>query len=307
MNSRCLALLVVVLYVFVSWGDEPLVSIHSSPTPWTSLAFNNAPDSFQFAIVSDRTGGMRPGVFEDAVGKLNLLQPEFVMCVGDLIEGNTDTEAELEAQWDEFDAIVGKLAMPFFFVPGNHDVSNTAWGKAVWQRRHGPLYYHFTYRNVLLLCLNSDDDDLAHFSDAQLAYVENTLKEFENVRWTFLFFHKPVWTYEEPSGWERIETALGGRPYTVFSGHTHEYLKYERQGRDYFVLGTTGAGMAHGGPIDGEFDHVVWVTVKQGGPVFANLMLDGIADKNIRTEAAVLAGAVSLNDEAAQSPQLNTK
>jgi predicted phosphodiesterase len=307
MINRHLTLLAVILCVFVSWSEEPMVSIHSSPAPWTSLTLNNSPDSFQFAIVSDRTGGMRPGVFEDAVGKLNLLQPEFVMCVGDLVQGNTDTEAQLEAQWNEFDAIVGKLSMPFFFVPGNHDVSNTEWGKAVWKRRHGPLYYHFVYRDVLFLCLNTDDDSLAHFSEAQLTFVENTLNEFANVRWTFLFFHKPVWTYEEPSGWDRIETDLSDRPYTVFAGHTHEYLKYERHRSDYFVLGTTGAGMAHGGPIDGEFDHVMWVTMKQGGPEFANLMLDGIADKNIRTEAALLANAGTRNDGVAEPTQRNTE
>ena len=55
--------------------------------PWNHLELNNDPDHFQFAIVSDRAGGHRPGVFMDAVNKLNLLQPEFVMSVGDLIEG----------------------------------------------------------------------------------------------------------------------------------------------------------------------------------------------------------------------------
>lgn len=58
--------------------------------PWNHLNLNNDPDNFQFAIVTDRTGGHRPGIFEDAIGKLNLLQPEFVMSLGDLIEGYTD-------------------------------------------------------------------------------------------------------------------------------------------------------------------------------------------------------------------------
>ena len=34
--------------------------------------------NFRFAILPDRNGGMRPGIFEDAVTqKLNLLQPAF--------------------------------------------------------------------------------------------------------------------------------------------------------------------------------------------------------------------------------------
>ena len=39
--------------------------------------------------MSDRTGGNRWGVFQDAIFKLNLLQPEFVMSVGDMIQGYT--------------------------------------------------------------------------------------------------------------------------------------------------------------------------------------------------------------------------
>src|SRR5881392_4081346 len=58
--------------------------------PWTHLRLNNDPDEFRFAIVSDRTGGHRPGVFSRAVEQINLMQPEFVLSVGDLIEGYTE-------------------------------------------------------------------------------------------------------------------------------------------------------------------------------------------------------------------------
>src|SRR5688572_4625479 len=61
--------------------------INYDTKPWTRLNFNNDPKHFQFVVVSDRTGAVRPGVFEEAVRKINLLQPEFVMSVGDLIMG----------------------------------------------------------------------------------------------------------------------------------------------------------------------------------------------------------------------------
>lgn len=41
------------------------------------------------------------------------------------------------------------------------------------------------------------------------------------------------------------------------------------------------------GVADGEFDQIVWVTMKDSGPVIANVMLDGIADKYVRTLAQV--------------------
>ena len=79
--------------------------------PWTHLDLRNDPHHFQFAIVTDRTGGHREGVFPDAVRKLNLLQPEFVMSVGDLIEGYTQDRDLLEMQWDEFVGFVESLEL----------------------------------------------------------------------------------------------------------------------------------------------------------------------------------------------------
>ena len=66
--------------------------------PWTPVAFNNDPAHFQFVVVSDRTGGVRPGVFESAIQKINLLQPEFVMSVGDLITGHTEDRKQIEVK-----------------------------------------------------------------------------------------------------------------------------------------------------------------------------------------------------------------
>ena len=70
-------------------SQEGLQVEAESRNPWTHLKVNNDADDFQFAIVSDRTGGHRAKIFSRAVEQLNLLQPEFVLSVGDLIEGYT--------------------------------------------------------------------------------------------------------------------------------------------------------------------------------------------------------------------------
>ena len=124
-----------------------------SRNPWTHLRLNRSPDQFQFAVISDRTGGHRAGVFSRAVELLNLLQPEFVLSVGDLIEGYAGA-GEAREQWKEFQGYVGKLQMPFFYVAGNHDVSNAAQVK-LWKEKFGRTYYSFTYKNVLFLMLNT--------------------------------------------------------------------------------------------------------------------------------------------------------
>src|SRR5947209_7843093 len=70
--------------------------------PWTHLRVNAEAETFHFAVVSDRTGGHRARIFSQAVEQLNLLQPAFVVSVGDLIEGYTKDAGKLTTEWKEF-------------------------------------------------------------------------------------------------------------------------------------------------------------------------------------------------------------
>jgi hypothetical protein len=254
--------------------------------PVSSLKMNNARDDFQFAIVTDRTGGHRARVFSKAVEQLELLQPEFVVCVGDLIEGYTQDKDRLLREWREFQTYVSRLEMPFFYVPGNHDLANVLQEK-VWKQKFGRTWYEFVYRDVLFLCLNSEDPpgkDPGGISAAQLAWLKKTLADNARARWTLVFLHKPMWLLpeSEKSGWSEVEALLKGRPYTVFAGHIHVYRKYVRQGQNYYTLATTGGDSRMRGVDYGEFDHIVWVTMKKEGPVLANLLLDGVLPEDLR-------------------------
>lgn len=262
------------------------VDTTDSPVPWNHLDFHNDPDNFQFAIVSDRTGGNRWGVFQEAIFKLNLLQPEFVMSVGDMIQGYTEDLEVLNGEWDEFTGFIDKLNAPFFYVPGNHDMTNPTMA-ALWKERFGADYYSFVYKDVLFLCLNSNDGATHQIREAQTAWAEQTLARHPGVRWTLVFVHRPFWDSVDPkdvANWVPIERALADRKYTVFAGHYHSYTKIIRNDRNHFTLATTGGTSGLRGPSFGEFDHVAWITMSDDGPIMANLMLDGIQDENIRTE-----------------------
>ncbi len=265
---------------------QQISSSSSNRLPVTDKAVNTDTTAFQFAIMSDRTGGMLPGVFEKAVGKVNLLQPEFVLSVGDLIDGYTESAAVWDAQWDEFMGIVDRLEMPFFFVPGNHDISNNSLLE-VWKLRLGSPYYHFSYKGVLFIALHTEDGprNTAGISDEQVAYVEKVLFDHPNARWTMLFMHRPLWNYGDKLGYEKIEATLGHRSYTVFSGHHHHYLYSKQNDRDHYVLATTGGGSNLRGFEFGEFEHITWVTMKEDGPLVAHLEIDHIHDKNVVTDS----------------------
>lgn len=133
----------------------------------TGKPFANDPDDFQFVVIGDRTGGHRPGVFERALQQVEGLRPEFVINVGDLIEGYIEDRAEVLRQWEEIRPSIDGLSMPFFYVPGNHDLSNETM-RAVWHERYGADFYHFVYRDVLFIVLNTEDPPQPEKSRMQL-------------------------------------------------------------------------------------------------------------------------------------------
>jgi hypothetical protein len=292
------------------------------PKPWTSDDFRNDPDDFQFAVVGDRTGGSDPGgIFDRAMHQLNLLQPEFVICVGDLVEGYTEDKARADAMWDEVEPVIEVLEMPFFYVPGNHDLGNSTMEEA-WLARRGATYYHFVYKDVLFLALNSEDpsnplpedveettiafkrlqqedpaaaqamlkefmDSLDDYrvpfvmSEEQIEYVRKVLAANRSVRWTFVFFHQPDWEHETP-------------------GEAFLAIEEMLQDRPYTVI----AGHLHyydiarrherdyitQGPVGaswhkngpGNVDHILWITMQEDGPEIAQITLDGVWDRQGR-------------------------
>lgn len=264
------------------------------PKPWSDKPVLNDPDRFHIAIMTDNTGGHRPGIWMKAVRRLNMLRPEFVMSVGDLIEGYSENPQEVEAQWEEFLGFIDQLEMRFFFVAGNHDLSNPLMHK-IWREHFGPEWYSFDYRGVHFVCLSSEDAE-TRIGDEQLAWIQHDLDQHQDARWTLLFFHQPLWSRAEreiaagnpdPTNWKRVEAMLGQRPHTVFAGHVHHYVQYDRNGMKYYHLATTGGGSQLRGVPYGEFDHVTWLTMEKDGPYVTNLLLDGILPADAVTEDGI--------------------
>ena len=94
--------------------------VEEGPRPWTDKNFDRDPGKFTFAIHADITGGERQGIFDISIAQLNLLRPEFIINVGDLISGSDDP-AEVNQRWDEFESRVNRARAPLFLVGGNHD------------------------------------------------------------------------------------------------------------------------------------------------------------------------------------------
>src|SRR5690606_6387570 len=109
----CMAVMTTFTLPSQASDDLFVPGITDGPTPWTHADFNNEADNFRFVIMADRTGGERGGVFDRAVDKVNLLQPEFVISVGDLVDGYTTDPGRIDQQWRQFESMIARLEMPF--------------------------------------------------------------------------------------------------------------------------------------------------------------------------------------------------
>lgn len=295
--------------------QKPFVhDLTDGPTPWSYEPTGKSDSSFNFAIISDLNGGERDGIFEVAIEQINLLRPDFILSVGDLVDGESDDFTELKRQYDSFDQRATKAKAPIFHVGGNHDLTSSIM-RNFWSDRYGRRYYHFIYQNVLFLILDSEDYDDAFrqkihqarseaiaildgdhpeqyptteyynmperktgkIENGQNAYFEKVIEDHPKVRHTFVLMHKPVWQREGVGNLSRIETALGNRAFTVINGHFHSYSHTMRKERDYIMLGTTG------GSQDDEdvnsFDHITLVAFDGDEPSIANLRMDGILSR----------------------------
>jgi hypothetical protein len=324
--SRIFVLLSIVTSAFLSTS---CTDRHSTPNeitnalqhdiatpakPWTNENFDDDDGKFTFAVFSDLTGGEREHVFEIAMAQLALLRPELIMSVGDLIEGGTVEHDQLTKEWDSFDARANQASAPVFRVGGNHDLTHMDM-REFWEQRFGARYYHFVYKDVLFLVLDTEDhspermqevflarekaiaiakkEGWGAFADTeyvtmpenmagtigaeQSAYIQKAIADNPEVRWTFVFLHKAPWLWEGEQNFAAIEAALADRSYTLFHGHEHAYRHEKRLGRDYIQLATTGG--VQSADNDQSFDQVTMVTVSETGVDIANIRMSGIFDK----------------------------
>ncbi len=314
------ALLLMSFLLQNAYGDEVFKydqAAMSKTKPWTSENFKNDPEDFQFVIIGDRTGGANvSGTFALAIDQLNLLQPEFVINVGDVIEGYSDDKAELNAEWDEMDGMLEKLAMPFFRTPGNHDIANET-AKEVWLERHGATRYRFIYKDVLFVVLDSEDpprvppegikEKLDEYNRLQVedpAKAKAMLAEFMADESVIAGLGKPVDFSDEQVAWLKetlaqnadvrwtflfVHDPVWENPSESFKAiqqllkdRSHTFFAGHLHYYDYDKIDghehiTMGpAGASFHHEGPGNVDHVMWVTMTENGPEMANIALKGV-------------------------------
>jgi 3',5'-cyclic AMP phosphodiesterase CpdA len=264
-------------------------------------------ESFVFAVFGDRTGGPAEGVevLAQAVEEVNLVDPDLVMTVGDLIQGYNGRDA-WQRQADEFTGIMDRLDSPWFPVAGNHDTYWRGDGRpddehdSDYERHFGPLWYAFRHKGCWFISLYSDEGnpvtgekdfnkpECQVMSAEQFAFLDRTLEEARDARHVFVFLHHPRWNRGRyGDDWQRVHERLveAGNVTAVFAGHIHRMV-YDgaRDGIEYFTLATVGGHQLGDAPEAGFLHHWNLVTVRDGGIAMSAFPVGAALDPRLVTK-----------------------
>ncbi|MFO7974074.1 MAG: metallophosphoesterase [Candidatus Hydrogenedentota bacterium] len=239
---------------------------------------------FSFAILGDKTSGGEGKwpIFDRAVDAINLLEPDFVITVGDQIPGHMEEREKWDAEWAEYLEHARRVEAPLVFIPGNHDIANVECYR-FWKEDWGSTYFSFDYKGCHFLVLNTEEerfDGRGPVWEAMMEFAEEDLASHQDARHTFVFFHKPMWDdprYEDD--WNRVERAIGSRRHTVVAGHEHYLMTERRDGNLYVIQNATGGGIHlsevrefgafHGfGYVTVDGDDVTYAVIEPNGPVW---------------------------------------
>lgn len=243
-------------------------------------ALTEPKNDFRFSILGDRTGGAQPQIYGRVWREVDMLHPDFVINVGDTIQGGKDATAPTE--WQELRPLWQRYNhYPLYFTPGNHDVfSDTS--RALYEKETGrPSFYSFNYQDAHFTVLdNSRTSDL---SADQIEFLEKDLAAHKDKNPKFVFFHKPYWIALLKLGSGEFPLHQVAKKHGVqhiISGHGHQFVRMVRDGIAYMEVGSSGGTMQRAleqghGFKEGRFYHHVWGRVKGSKVELTIKELDG--------------------------------
>jgi UDP-2,3-diacylglucosamine pyrophosphatase LpxH len=296
----------------------------------TTLELPVEEEVFTFAIFGDRTGGPHKGinVLAQAVADVNLIEPDLVMTVGDLIDGYADDKVWMP-QMKQYQEVMGELICPWFPVAGNHDVYWRGPNKPdrelepLYEMHFGPLWYAFEHKDCFFIVLYSDEGnpatgersfrkpDAQRMSDEQFTWLKSILEKGKDADHVFVFLHHPRWLGVKGAAknygddWKKVHDALikAGNVSGVFAGHIHHMRHDPKDGINYFSLATVGGGQPGWAPKAGWLHHFNLVTVRKEQVAFSALPVGGVMDPkaitgDVSEQSEVLGRAMPVRFEA---------
>lgn len=199
------------------------------------------------------------------IAELNLLKPEFVVHLGDIVNPVPELPTYAEAA-GHFKNQIADLEAPYFVVPGNHDVGDkpVSWMPAgtvtdefleIYRAHFGKDYYSFEQNGIHQIVLNASIINSGLESEQkQRDWLEADFATHKDSR-IFIYIHYPpyVSNREENSSYDNIDEP--GRtwlltlierykPEAMFCGHVHNFW-YDVHGETEIYLLPSTAFVRH--------------------------------------------------------------
>lgn len=178
--------------------------------------------------------------------------PAYGMVVGDIV-GDANAEPRF---YDRMKDIIGGADIPFFYLPGNHDilyyVRSDRPSKEIYKQTFGPTYYSFNRGKIHYIVLDNCFYNgnlwyyIGYLPETQLEWLEQDLARVEKGSTVVVSMHIPAysqfarkgeWGKEKPSAVLQNRSHLfkmfEGYNVHVMSGHVHETDNYIIQNNIY--------------------------------------------------------------------------
>jgi hypothetical protein len=162
----------------------------------------------------------------DAVEEVAGIKAAFGISLGDIVSNNLEDFASVNE-------IISLIGLPWYNVPGNHDINFYAQGDEhsleTFSRIYGPAYYSFDYGPVHFLVLDSivaykdQGEQLVYhegLDSKQLEFIRNDLSLLDSKQLVVLLLHGAEDLFKQ--GRRELFEVLEKHPYTVsVAGHVH--------------------------------------------------------------------------------------
>lgn len=204
-------------------------------------AMSSADGGLRFVQISDSHIGFDKPANTDVTATLRAAiakvkaaaePPAFVLHTGDL------THLSKASEFDTLQQVLSELALPVFYVPGEHDVLDDD-GRAYLQRfgkgTHGAGWYSFDHGGVhfigLVNVVNLKSGGLGSLGNEQLEWLERDVKHLKSSTPIVVFAHIPLWSVYPEWGWGTEDSARALSylrrfgSVSVLNGHIHQVMQ----------------------------------------------------------------------------------
>ncbi|MCJ7692695.1 MAG: calcineurin-like phosphoesterase C-terminal domain-containing protein [Sedimentisphaerales bacterium] len=212
----------------------------------------------------------------DAIEEVAGIDAAFGVSLGDVVCDNIE-------DFDSVNEIVSLIGLPWYNVPGNHDINYYAKGDEhsleTYSRVYGPAYYSFNYGPVHFLVLDSivtyrdNEERLVYYEgldSKQLEFIRNDLNLLDKGQLVVLLMHGSEDLFKQDR--RKLFEILEQHPYTVsVAGHTHR-TEHLFLGKEYGWYGSNPHHLYISGTVSGAW----WMGVPDELGIAHSMMTNGV-------------------------------